>query len=64
MTKEQFDREKHYGAAMALAQGMLSEGIITEDDYLKIDTMFTEKYRPLIGTISPISLDLSRGLRD
>lgn len=56
MTKEQFNREKHYGAAMALAQEMLSKGIITEDDYKVIDTMFTEKYRPLIGAISQFPL--------
>ena len=49
MTKEQFDREKHYGAAMAVARSMLSKGIITQDEYIKIDAMFTEKYRPLIG---------------
>ena len=49
MTQEQFDREKHYGAAMAVARAMLSKGIITQEEYSRIDTMFTEKYRPIIG---------------
>ena len=49
MTAKQFDREKNYGAAMAIARAMLAKGIITEDEYNKIDAMFTEKYRPLIG---------------
>ena len=49
MTKEQFNREKHYGAIMAVARAMLSEGVITEGEYNKIDTIFTEKYQPLIG---------------
>ena len=53
MTKEQFDREKYYGAAMAVARAMLSKGIITEDDYLKVDAIFTEKYQPLIGGQNP-----------
>ena len=53
MTKEQFDREKRYGAAMALARAMLNKGIITEEEYRRIDTMFTEKYRPLIGCPKP-----------
>lgn len=50
MTREQFDREKNYGTAMAVARAMLSKGVITEDDYHKIDAVFTEKYRPLIGS--------------
>lgn len=54
MSKEQFEREKHYGAAMALARAMLLDGIITGDDYKLIDTKFTEKYRPLIGTLPPV----------
>ena len=53
MTKEQFDREKHYGAVMAMARAMLSKGIITEDEYTKIDAMFRKKYRPLIGSNIP-----------
>ena len=56
MTKEQFDREKNYGAAMAVARAMLSKGIINEDDYRRIEVAFANKYRPLIGstiTIKP-----------
>ena len=52
VSKEQFDREKHYGAAMAVARAMFSKGIITEEEYNKIDTMFTEKYQPLIGCLN------------
>ena len=55
VTKEQFDRERRYGAAMAVARAMLSKGIITEDDYKKVEVAFTEKYRPLIGPLIPIS---------
>lgn len=53
MTKEQFEREKHYGAAMAVARTMLSKGLITKEDYKKIDTMFSKKYNPIIGCPSP-----------
>jgi len=53
VTKEQFDREKNYGAAMAVARAMLSNGIITQEEYSRIDAMFTEKYRPLIGSEMP-----------
>lgn len=51
MTKEQFERETRYGAAMALAREMLKEGIISEKEYRKIDTIFQRKYRPIIGAL-------------
>ena len=49
MTKEQFARERDYGVTMAIARTMLSEGLISEKDYRKIDTIFKTKYRPVIG---------------
>jgi len=50
MTGVQFEREKNYGAGVAVARMMLSKGIITEKEYRKIDTIFRKKYRPVIGT--------------
>lgn len=49
MTKEQFERESRYRVALSVAETMLREGLITEDDYRIIDTIFIEKYRPLFG---------------
>lgn len=49
VNKEQFDREKNYGAAISLAKGLLSKGLITEKEYAKIDTILIRKYRPIIG---------------
>lgn len=51
MTKEQFKREKNYGAVMSVARTMLSKGIISDMDYRVIDTMFKAKYQPIIGVI-------------
>ena len=51
MTKDQFQRESNYGAAMAIARSMLTKGLITEKDFKKIDTMFRKKYRPIIGSL-------------
>jgi hypothetical protein len=51
MTKEQFEREKNYGVSMAVARIMLAGGIISDRDYRKIDTIFKQKYQPIIGTI-------------
>ena len=51
MTREQFEREKNYGALMAVARAMLSKGLINDKEYCKIDTIFRQKYRPIIGTL-------------
>ena len=51
MTKEQFNREIRYGAAMSAARAMLSKGIIRDRDYRKIDTILRRKYLPIIGSL-------------
>ena len=37
MTKEQFDREKQYQAALAVAREMLQKGVIHEADLLSME---------------------------
>jgi len=49
MTPEQFDREKKYQAALSVARALLKNGIITEDDYDKIEEVLRMKFLPLIG---------------
>lgn len=44
MNKEYFDGICGYKSAMAQARLMLTNGIITEDEYAIIDTMMTKKY--------------------
>lgn len=51
MSKEQMRQEKLYQATMSMIRRMLTEGLITEEEYRQIDTMFLEKYRPLFGTL-------------
>ncbi|WP_412611330.1 SHOCT domain-containing protein [Candidatus Pseudoruminococcus sp.] len=36
---------------MHLARKMLSDGVISEKEYCRIDTMFTQKYKPVFGTL-------------
>ena len=40
-----------YQMAMSIARSMLSQGIITEEEYRKIDTIMAEKYGLFSGTI-------------
>lgn len=57
MTEEQFRAEKLYQTTMNIARRMLSQGLISEEEYCQIDTIFLEKYRPVFGTLfSDISL--------
>ena len=51
MNKEEFRNEKLYQTTMHLARKMLSDGLISEDEYRQIDTIFLEKYHPVLGTL-------------
>lgn len=51
MSKEEFKSEKLYQATMHIARQMLAEGLISEKEYRQIDTIFSEKYRPTLGTL-------------
>lgn len=51
MSKEEFRNEKLYQTTMHLARKMLSDGLISEDEYRQIDTIFLEKYHPTLGTL-------------
>ena len=51
MTKEQFHNEKMYQATMGMVRRMLSEGIISEEEYRQMDEIFLEKYHPILGTV-------------
>ena len=57
VSKEEFRNEKLYQATMHLARKMLKGGVISEEEYCQIDTIFLEKYQPVFGTLfSDISL--------
>lgn len=51
MSKEAFKNEKLYQTTMSIAKKMLADGIISEEEYAQIDTIFLEKYRPTLGTL-------------
>lgn len=51
MSKDKFDREMKYQATMNLVKNMVKQGLITADEYAVIDTIFLEKYQPILGTL-------------
>lgn len=55
MTYHQLEREMKYRSALTLAKSMLSQGVITEDDYRIIDTIMISKFSPIIAGLYPKS---------
>ena len=53
MTPEQFNREKKYQAALAIARALLKKRIITEIDYAKTEEVLRMKFCPFIGSFLP-----------
>ena len=51
MSKEDMRREKLYQTTMHITRKMLKDGIISEDDYRRVDKIFLEKYKPVFGTL-------------
>lgn len=51
MSKEQFKAEKMYQTTMSIAKNLLEQGFISADEYKQIDTIFTDKYTPILGSL-------------
>lgn len=51
VTEEEMRNEKLYEVTMSHARRMLSQGLITEEEYAVFDTKMQEKYRPVFGTL-------------
>lgn len=51
MSEERMHDEKMYQATMCMVRRMLEDGLISEEEYRQIDTIFLEKYRPVFGTL-------------
>ncbi len=51
MRPEQFQREKDYGAGVAIAGGLLKRGYITPGEYRRAKAALLAEYRPVIGLL-------------
>ncbi len=47
MTPDQFDREVRYQTMVAISRTMLEKGLISPDDFEKIESVLREKYQPI-----------------
>ena len=51
MTNEQMQNEKLFQGTMLMAKNLLKQGIISEEEYEQIDTMFRQKYAISLSTL-------------
>lgn len=59
MTTDCLTKEMLYHASLAPFRKMLSEGLITAEDYTTIDTIMHNKYQPIfVSNISPNRVDI------
>ena len=49
MTHEQFKRELNYDAALSVARRMLTAGLISRAEFVRIDAILQEKFSPVWG---------------
>lgn len=60
MTQEQLQAEMAYHASLKPFTCLLNDGVISAEDYAKIKTILTNKYRPIfVGYMPQIQLDNS-----
>lgn len=51
MTSEQMQKEKLFQGTMLMAKNLLKQGIISDEEYEQIDTMFRQKYAISLSTL-------------
>jgi len=51
MNEAEFHAEKMYLLCLGTAKAMLKKGVISEEEFTKIDTMLLEKYKPTLSTL-------------
>ena len=51
MSSDDFNREAQYQLTMSYVKQLKRNGMITEEEYRKIDIIMLKKYRPVLGTL-------------
>lgn len=51
MTDTQFQAEKRYQVALAMAKTLVDKGLLTHDEYAAMNAILLEKFRPCLGAL-------------
>ena len=54
LTKEQFEREGNYRLAAAIMRTLFGKGLLTDDEYRKVNDRLVERYRPVWGHLPDV----------
>ena len=60
MDKTQFEQEKQYGAAVAIAKQLLHRKLITPMEYQRLTVVLAQKYRPAVNSSPDFSGKLAK----
>ena len=47
MKSERFEREMRYQTMLSISRSMLGRGLISDEDFAKIERLLNEKYQPI-----------------
>lgn len=53
VTRDDLDKEYAYALATKMIKGMLVAGLITQDEYAKIDAKNRQSFSPFLSTLMP-----------
>lgn len=51
VTQDEFERERRYQTLTYFLKKMLSEGLISEEEFCRIDTRNRDKFKPFSGSL-------------
>jgi hypothetical protein len=51
MDNEVFQNEKMYQTTMHIVRKLMQDGVISEEEYRRIDAVFLKKYQPFFGSL-------------
>ena len=51
MTDTQFQAEKRYQVALAMAKTLVDKGLLTHDEYAVMNAILLDKFRPCLGAL-------------
>ena len=51
MTESQFQAEKRYQVAIAIAKTLVDRGLLTHEEYAAMDAILLDKFRPCLGAL-------------
>lgn len=51
MSNQEFDRERMYWISRSIVKSMREKGVVTVEEYGRMDRILLERYRPILGML-------------